>query len=283
MSEPVTEPMFGHRLTWKYVSWVPFLAIAALHVACLAAPFTFSWSALGVAVFLWWAAGGLGICLCYHRLLTHRSFKTPRWFEYFLTTLGCLNLQGGPIRWVGTHRIHHKESDTELDPHSPKHGFDWGHVLWCLHKDPHGRNLCDFAPDLQRDRVMVWLDSYFWVPQVGLGFLLYLGGGWSWVVWGIAVRTVFTYHATWFVNSASHTWGYRTYETRELSRNLWWVSVLAFGEGWHNNHHQFPRSAAHGLRRFEIDPTYMTIKALSWVGLARDIHLPDRQDERAAA
>ena len=155
MSESVSEPLYGHRFTWKYVSWGPFIAIAALHVACIAAPFTFSWSALGIAALLWWIAGGLGICLCYHRLLTHRSFTTPRWFEYFLTTLGCLNWQGGPIRWVGTHRIHHKESDTPLDPHSPNHGFDWAHMLWCLLKDPYGRTLSDFAPDLSRDRVMV--------------------------------------------------------------------------------------------------------------------------------
>jgi len=260
--------------SWKHVDWVPFTAIALLHVACIAAPFYFSWSALGIAVLFWWIAGGLGVCLCYHRLLTHRSFKTPKPVEYLLTAMGCLNLQGGPIKWVGTHRIHHKESDTELDPHSPKHGFDWAHVLWCVVRDPQGRDLRRYAPDLQRDRVMVWLDKYFWVPQVAVGVALYALGGIPWLVWGVAVRTVFTYHATWFVNSASHTWGYRNFDTREESRNLWWVSLLAFGEGWHNNHHAFPRSAAHGLRRLELDPTYWTIKVMSWVGLARDIHVP---------
>lgn len=276
MSDSSTpQPIYGHRFTWKYVSWTPFIAIAILHVACLAAPFYFSWSALGVAVLLWWLTGGVGICLCYHRLLTHRSFKTPKAFEYLLTAIACLNLQGGPIQWVGTHRLHHKESDTELDPHSPQHGFNWAHVMWCLLDDPYGRDRRKFAPDLLRDRVMVWLDDYFWVPQVLLGFLLYALGGLSWVIWGVAVRTVFTYHTTWFVNSAAHTWGYRTYKTRELSRNLWWVALLSWGEGWHNNHHAFPRSAAHGLKRFELDPTYWTIKVLSWFGLARDIYVAD--------
>ena len=275
----VAEPGFS----WSQVKWVHFAAIGALHVACLAAPFTFTWSGLGIAVLLWWAAGGLGICLCFHRLLTHRSFKTPKAFEYFLTTLGCLNWQGGPIQWVGTHRIHHKESDTELDPHSPNHGFDWAHVLWCVVRDPHGRDLRRFAPDLLRDRGMVLIDRFFWVPQVVLGLVLYALGGWSWVIWGVAVRTVFTYHATWFVNSASHTWGYRNFDTPERSTNLWWVALLAFGEGWHNNHHAFPRSAAHGLKRLEIDPTYLTIKMLSWVGLARDIVLPEWQDKQVSA
>jgi len=265
-----TTPQFH----WRNIERTAFIAIAALHVACLAAPFYFTWGALAVGVFLWWVAGGLGICLCFHRLLTHRSFKTPKPFEYFLTALGCLNWQGGPIRWVGTHRLHHKESDTEFDPHSPRHGFDWSHMLWCVVQDPYGRNRNDYAPDLQRDRGMQLLEQYFWVPQVVLAFLLYAIGGLPWVIWGIAVRTVFTYHSTWFVNSASHTWGYRNFKTREKSRNLWWVALLAFGEGWHNNHHAFPRSAAHGLRRFELDPTYWAIKMLSWVGLAKDIHLP---------
>jgi stearoyl-CoA desaturase (delta-9 desaturase) len=281
MGEPTPDTIAHPHFDWKQVDWVPFTAIAFLHLVCLAAPFFFTWSALGVAILLWWIAGGIGICLCYHRLLTHRSFKTPKWFEYLLTACGCLNLQGGPIKWVGTHRVHHKESDTDLDPHSPTHGFDWSHMLWCVINDPQGRNLRDYAPDLQRDPVMMWLDRYFWIPQVVLGFGLYFLGGWPWVIWGVAVRTVFTYHATWFVNSASHTWGYRNFDTRELSRNLWWVSVLAFGEGWHNNHHAYPRSAAHGLRRHEIDLTYMTIKALSWVGLARDVYVPKDARERA--
>lgn len=268
---------------WSRVAWPSFVGLVILHAACLAAPFTFTWSGLGVAVLLWWGAGGLGVCLGYHRLLTHRSFKTYKPVEYVLTALGTLNLQGGPIKWVGTHRIHHKESDTDLDPHSPKHGFDWSHILWCVIEDPFDRDLRKYAPDLKRDKFMVFLDRFFWLPQVVLAVVLYALGGWSWVIWGVAVRTVFTYHATWFVNSASHTWGYRNFDTRERSRNLWWVALVSFGEGWHNNHHAFPRSAAHGLYKMEWDPTYWTIKAMGWIGLAKDIHVADPKGAKSHA
>lgn len=273
-SDAATVPGFD----FTNMDWGNFIAIAGLHVACLLAPFYFTWGALGIAVLLWWAAGSLGICMGYHRLLTHRSFKTPKLFEYFLTTLGSLNWQGGPVKWVGTHRLHHKESDTDKDPHSPMHGFSWAHVLWCFVKDPAGRDPRKLAPDLERDRVHALLDRFFWVPQVALAVVLYALGGLPWVIWGVAVRTVFSYHATWFVNSASHYWGYRNYETREESRNNWWVALISWGEGWHNNHHAHQRSAAHGLRWFEIDVTYWMIVALSWVGLARDIVLPKPEE-----
>ena len=266
--------------------------ISFTHLAALAAPFYFSWSGLAWLAALAWLTGGIGITLCFHRLLTHRSFKTYKWFEYLLTTIGCLAWQGGPIQWVGTHRIHHKHSDQELDPHTPKHGFTWAHMLWCMHKQPEGRKAVDAARDLHRDPVLRLLNRYFWVPQFMLAGLLFVLGqyvapqwwstaplGWSWVLWGVCLRTVVVYHGTWFVNSAAHTWGYRNYETKDLSTNLWWVALLGFGEGWHNNHHAHQRSAAHGLRWFEFDLTYWMIRLLACVGLARDIVLPGR-DQR---
>jgi stearoyl-CoA desaturase (delta-9 desaturase) len=141
----------------------------------------------------------------------------------------------------------------------------------------------DAAKDLQRDPVMAAIDRWFWVPQVVLAAVL-LGVGWaiggwtlgvSWVVWGVALRTVVVFHITWFVNSAAHTWGYQNFQTTgEHSTNLWWVALISFGEGWHNNHHAHPRSAAHGLRWYEVDMTYLTILALSWLGLARDVKKP---------
>jgi stearoyl-CoA desaturase (delta-9 desaturase) len=252
--------------------WGNVVAIGALHVGALLAPFFFSWSALAVAVVLWWISGGLGVCLGYHRLLTHRSFETPKIIEYALTIFGNLTWQGSPIRWVGTHRMHHRDSDTETDPHSPQHGFSWAHTFWCLMEDPLGRNPRELAGDMQRDKVHVILDRYFWVPQMILAVVLYALGGWPWVIWGICVRTVFTYHATWFVNSAAHTWGYRNFETRENSHNTWWVALLSFGEGWHNNHHAFARSARHGLRWWEIDLTYVTIRLMAMLRLAKNVH-----------
>ncbi len=269
-------------VTWADIDWWHFTPIALMHAACLAAPFYFSWSGVALAVFLWWACGGLGICLCYHRLLTHRSFKTPKPVEYFLTVLGVLNWQGGPIEWVGMHRLHHKHSDGEEDPHSPKHGFNWAHVLWVVTKYRGNVPPQDAAKDLARDPFLRFIDKYHWAPQIGLAALLYGLGQWagglglSWVVWGVCIRMVVTYHITWFVNSASHTWGYRSHDTDDDSRNLWWVALLSFGEGWHNNHHAHQRAAAHGRRWWEIDPTYLTIVAMSWVGLAKDIVRPGR-------
>jgi stearoyl-CoA desaturase (delta-9 desaturase) len=181
------------------------------------------------------------------------------------------------------HRLHHKHADTDHDPHSPQHGFGWSHILWMMQKRLAGLEARDAARDLQRDAYMRWIDRWFWLPQVVLAAVLFglgwLVDGWmlglSWVVWGVAVRSVFVFHSTWFVNSAAHTWGYQNYPTTgEKSTNLWWVALLSFGEGWHNNHHAHPRSASHGLRWFEFDMTWWTIKALSWVGLARDLNRP---------
>jgi fatty-acid desaturase len=270
---------YEHTIRFKDLDWTIFLGIMSLHAAALLAPFFFSWSGLALAIFLWWAVGGLGITLCYHRLLTHRSFKTPKAVEYFLTALGTMSWQGPPIKWVGTHRIHHTHSDGEGDPHSPKHGFNWAHMLWCLRKDPPDWDPRAAAKDLQRDKGLALIDRMHFVPQFILAGIL-LGGGWawggwwlgvSWVVWGVAVRTVFVYHATWFVNSASHTWGYRNYETDDDSRNNWWVALLGFGEGWHNNHHAHQRAAAHGRRWWEFDITYLTIRAMEMVGLATKV------------
>ncbi|MFW6060998.1 MAG: acyl-CoA desaturase [Phycisphaeraceae bacterium] len=279
-----TPPRRG-GLQWSNLDWKVIIAMTVLHVVALAAvlPMFFTWSGLALMFLFMWISGGLGITLGFHRLLTHRSFRTPRWLEYTLTLCGCLAWQGAPANWVGVHRLHHKHADSDHDPHSPDHGFTWSHILWTLHKRIEGIRGVDAARDLMRDRPMRWINRLYWLPQFILaGALLGIGwaiGGWtlalSWIIWGIALRTVIVFHGTWFVNSAAHTWGYQNYEsTGEHSTNNWWVAIVSFGEGWHNNHHAHPRSAAHGLRWFEFDPTWWTIKLLSWVGLARDVHLP---------
>lgn len=258
--------------------------MALIHAGCfLALLAPFHWSQPVLALFLWWVCGGLGICLCYHRLLTHKSFDTPKWVRYGLTMLGASCLEGGPVKWVGTHRIHHAHSDEPDDPHTPHHGFNWAHIWWAIVKDNPSRPARDAAKDLQRDPVINLIDRYAWVPAVVL--MLVIGaagyavfGTWQgavgWIAWGVFIRTVFVYHATWFVNSASHTWGYRNYETEDDSRNNWWVALLSFGEGWHNNHHADQRSAAHGHKWYEIDLTWWTIKVMSWMGLAWNIKQP---------
>ncbi len=280
-------------IEWANLNWTVILGIGMMHLIALFVfvPSLFSWSGLILALLLGWITGGVGITLCYHRLLTHRSFKTPKWFEYVLTVCGCLAWQGGPVTWVGVHRLHHKHSDTDHDPHSPEHGFTWAHILWTLHDKLEGICGEDAAKDLLRDKGQRVLNRYFYVPQLVLTVLLFaIGfaiGGWqlglSWIVWAIAFRTVAVFHITWFVNSAAHTWGYQNYEeTGEKSTNLWWVALLSFGEGWHNNHHALPRSAAHGLRWYEFDLTYWTIRALSLVGLAKQIVMP-REDQMPKA
>ncbi|MFW6032070.1 MAG: acyl-CoA desaturase [Phycisphaeraceae bacterium] len=272
------------QLNWPIVSFMIGIHLLAGLVFW---PATFSWSGLVLMLVLFWVTTGLGIGLCFHRLLTHRSYRVPRWLEYLLTICGCLALQGRPTEWVGMHRLHHKHSDTEHDPHSPQHGFTWAHMLWILYRHVGGVSGRDAAKDLLRDPVMRWIDRLFWLPQVLLAGGLFAAGwaigGWtlglSWVVWGVALRTVLVFHATWFVNSASHTWGYQNYpHTGEHSTNLWWVAIFSFGEGWHNNHHAHPRSAAHGLRWFEPDPTWWTIRLLQFLGLARDVKTPDPED-----
>ncbi|QDU72574.1 acyl-CoA desaturase [Mucisphaera calidilacus] len=276
---PISATRSSHPSLRGGLDWTVIIGLGWLHVVAIAAPWTFTWSGLAWLLVLWYLTGGLGIVLCYHRLLTHRSFACPRWLEYTLTFLACAAWQGRPSHWVGTHRIHHKHSDDEGDPHTPQHGFTWSHIFWTMFKEPEGMKADDFAKDLQRDAGMRWFDKWFVVPQFIIAlFLIALGyalGGTelaiSWFVWGVALRTVWVWHVTWFVNSATHTWGYRNFKTGEHSTNLWWVAILSFGEGWHNNHHAHPRSATHGMRWFEIDPTNWLIALLEATGLAWNV------------
>jgi stearoyl-CoA desaturase (delta-9 desaturase) len=275
---------------WSRFNWPQILWFALIQLAVVLAPFTFSWSGMVICGILYLLVG-FGITLGYHRLLTHRSFQTPRVVEYILTVLGSLATQGGPLQWVAIHRMHHQNSDDEGDPHSPREGFWWSHVLWWM---PHHPRLDEnefygnYVADLTKDPVHRFLQRFQIILPLSLGGLLYLGGelwggvGLSWLVWGLFVRTALLYHATWLVNSATHVWGYRSHITRDRSTNLWWVALLSLGEGWHNNHHAFPRSAQHGLRWWEIDVTYWLVRMLSWVGLAKHIHVPGKILRRSA-
>jgi fatty-acid desaturase len=272
------------------INWSSIFWSSMIHVGVVLAPFTFTWSGLAVCCVLYVLAG-FGVTLGYHRLLTHRSFQTPRWVEYVLALLGSLANQGGPLQWVAVHRQHHQHSDTEGDPHSPLDGMWWAHVLWWM---PHIPTFHDpayyerYVPDLARSRYYQFLQRWQLVPPIALAGLLFaLGQAWggvglSWLVWGIFVRTTLVFHATWLVNSATHRWGYRNYNTRDRSTNLWWVALVSLGEGWHNNHHAFPRSARHGLRWWELDVTYVMIRLLSFVALARQIHVPGKILRRLA-
>jgi fatty-acid desaturase len=255
------------------------LALLAIHLIALAAflPQFTNWSAVAVGAVLYFMTGCLGITLGFHRLLTHRSMRVPRALECFLAICGTLALQGGPIEWISTHRIHHKYSDTPLDPHDSNKGFWWSHIGWLIFPNPAkltSEEEVRFAHDLASDGFYRFLERGMIPMQIVLGLALFAAGGWSWVIWGIFVRLVLVYHITWFVNSAAHETGYQSYASKDRSTNSWWVAILAWGEGWHNNHHAFPFSARHGLKWYEFDLTWLAISALERLGLAKDVKLP---------
>jgi fatty-acid desaturase len=260
------------------INWTTTFFMAAFHVGAIAALFFFSWKALLLAAVLWWVSGSLGIGMAYHRLLTHRGYKTSKWVEYFLTLCGTLALEGGPISWVATHRVHHQNTDKEGDPHSPQDGGLWAHMGWILtgkamHNVASGEYM-SFVPDLRKDKFHVWISKWHWVPLAILGAALFAIGGWPFLLWGIFFRTVIGLHATWLVNSATHMWGSQRFLTGDTSTNSFWVAILTFGEGWHNNHHASPQSARHGLAWYEFDMNWYGIAALKTLGLAWDIKLP---------
>ena len=273
------------NLNWSTLASV----IVLFHVGAVAALFMFSWPVFFATAFLYCVTICLGISLGYHRLHTHRSYKTALWVEYLFAVCGTLNLEGGPIFWVATHRIHHQKSDQPGDPHSPNDGAFWSHVGWLLFGEVNHNNtrlMSRYAPDLAKHRFYVWLNNYHWVPIIVLAAILYAIGGAPLFFWGIFLRVTVGLHATWLVNSAAHMWGYRNFETRDESRNTWWVALFSFGEGWHNNHHAHPTSARHGLAWYEIDPSWMLLNVMKAVGLASNIKeakLPNRLTEREAA
>jgi stearoyl-CoA desaturase (delta-9 desaturase) len=267
------------------INWVTASVMVIFHVLAVVALFFFTWTGFFVAIFLWWLSTSVGIGMGYHRLLTHRGYKIPRWLEYCLTVCATLALEGGPIFWVATHRIHHQFSDQDGDPHSPVEGTWWAHMGWILvgksmHHDT--STLARYVPDLAKDKFYVWITKYHYVPLIAVGVILLAAGGWPVVLWGIFLRTVVGLQTTWLVNSATHSWGTRRYKTRDLSTNSLWVALLTWGEGWHNNHHAHPTSARHGLKWYEIDFNWYGIWMLNKLGLARDLRVADlRADELA--
>lgn len=273
VANPSKTPVKGGNLSWTNV-----IFFSVVHILALLAPWFFSWSALGTAIFLHWLLGSIGICLGYHRLLTHRSFQVPKPVEYAIATIGALALQGGPIFWVAGHRRHHLHTeDIDKDPYSAKRGFWWSHMLWLFYDDSESfdyQSYKRFAPDLDRDGYYRWLNQHFLWLQLPLGIGLYLLGGWSFVIYGMFVRAVCLWHSTWLINSATHMYGYRRFDCEDNSRNLWWAALLTYGEGWHNNHHAYPNVAKAGWQWWELDMTWWAIKGLERLGLAKKIILP---------
>ncbi len=233
---------------------------------------------------------GMGITVGYHRLFTHRSFKTTRLVRALLAVLGSMAVEGPLLEWVATHRKHHQFSDQPGDPHSPhvNHAPGWRgtlHGLWHAHagwmlRGKDRANPARYAKDLLADEDLRIISRTFplWVLAglalpFGLGVALTgsVTGGLTGLLWGGAVRIFLLHHATFSINSLCHSFGRRPFATRDRSRNLAWLAPLAFGEAWHNNHHAFPTSARHGLRRWELDPGGWLIAALERSHLAWDV------------
>ena len=274
--------------------------MALYHLVALLAfvPWFFSWSGVALSFISLYCLSTLGINLCYHRLLTHQGLIVPKWLEHTFAIFGVCCLQDTPARWVAIHRMHHKHTDVQPDPHSPLVTFLWGHMGWLFVENRELSKLTTYeryARDILRDPFYLRLErnlNWVWIhlAHVALIFLSGLAVGWplwgywagvqfglSWLVWGVAVRTVYAWHVTWSVNSVTHLWGYRNYETDENSRNNWLIALATNGEGWHNNHHADQRSARHGHRWWELDVTWWTIRALKAVGLAHEICRPNRK------
>lgn len=291
--DPIGRPVGADRgrIIWPYA-----VAIAVYHLLLGLAfvPWLFSWTGLLLIPLGNYLFCSLGIGAGYHRLLTHRSFRCPKWLEHTLAVLGVCSLQDSPARWVMIHRMHHQHSDRQPDPHSPLVNFFWSHMGWVLVEnrelsrlETYERYARDILQDpfylrLERGQLWVWV---YVVHAVLLG-LAGFAAGWLWtgeamggvqfglsiLLYGVIYRTIYTWHVTWAVNSASHMWGYRTFETDENSRNNWFSGLTTNGEGWHNNHHADPRSAVHGFYRWwELDVTYLSIRCLGFLGLATDI------------
>ncbi|HKO98207.1 MAG TPA: fatty acid desaturase [Pyrinomonadaceae bacterium] len=267
------------------IKWNTTVFMIIFHAGAIASLFMLSWKVLPVTIFLWWVSGSLGVGMGFHRLLTHRGYKTPKAVEYFLTLCGLMALEGGAINWVVTHRIHHANTDAEGDPHSPRDGSWWAHMGWILrgtaqqHDDVTMRR---YAPDLMKDPIHRFMNTFYYVPLIISGIVLLAIGGWSWLFVGVFLRVTIGLHFTWLVNSATHLWGTRRFVTTDDSTNSWWVALLTFGEGWHNNHHAHPRAAKHGLTWYEIDINWYGIRALQMLGLAKRIQLISGEQIEAA-
>ena len=274
---------------------IGFVAVHLL-AALAVLPWYFSWTGVVLFVAGIYVFGVLGINIGFHRLLTHRAFSCPLWLEHTLAVLGTCCMQFSPAFWVAVHRRHHHYADDEMDPHSPLKSFFWAHFGWLLVRPPDMKPapmIDRYSRDLMRDPFYVMLEarknwikltlaSWMLLFMAGFAVSLISGGslldafqfGSSLFVWGGALRTVFVWHTTWAVNSVTHVWGYRSYNTPDDSRNNPIIGLLAGGEGWHNNHHADPTSARHGHKWWELDLSWMTIQLLMLLGLATKVSLP---------
>jgi len=251
-----------------------FFLIGGVHLIALSQAMKyFSWDAFALMIFLHWLTASVGICFGFHRFLTHKACTLPVWLAYTIAFCGTLACQNGPIKWVAHHRLHHKYSDAEGDPHNARKGFWWAHWGWLFFTDKtldSETEIHRLAKDIADVPYYQRLEQFMLPIQVIFGIILFGIGGMPWLIWGIFVRLVLVWHSTWFVNSAAHTFGYKNFPLNDLSTNCWWVAILSYGEGWHNNHHKLGNSAIYGLRGWQIDMTWWIISFFRFLGVAHD-------------
>jgi stearoyl-CoA desaturase (delta-9 desaturase) len=286
-STPASEQLLTktHRLYVTLIVFVPFVALIVAVYWCWNREVRFT--DLSVLLFLY-ALTGFSITAGFHRLFAHHSYKTVKPVKYFLAIFGSMAAQGFFFTWIAEHRIHHRGSDQEGDPHSPHtgnrgtfKGILHAHVGWLF--DERIADPIPLVPDLASDPMLAFIDKVWWL-WIALGLLIPSAIGWladgshgalRGLVWGGLVRIFLLNHVTWSVNSICHMWGQRAFRTNDFSTNMPLIGILAVGEGWHNNHHAFPSSARHGLARGQFDATWILIRGLELLGLAWDVRIPD--------
>ena len=223
----------------------------------------FSWHYVFVAVASYYSRMFF-VTAAYHRYFSHRSFKAGRIFQFVMAFLAMTSSQKGVLWWASHHRQHHQYSDRDEDVHSPHHGWWWSHIGWFLSdrfNETDGSKIQDFYkyPELR------WLDRHWTLPVWAYAGVLYLLGGWPYILWGFFLATVFLWHGTFTINSVAHLWGTRRYNTKDDSRNNFLLALITLGEGWHNNHHRFPGAVKSGIRWWEVDLTFHGLQFLSWM------------------
>lgn len=255
--------------------------------------FQFNWSTLWVVVALYVITGLFGMSLSYHRNLSHKSFKLSKWLEYLFAYCGVLALEGNPIDWVSMHRYHHQVADTEQDPQRLDQRFLWLSNYYASTKRVDTRYFVIFQEmeknillmvrkqvrrdnvrDLEKQIFYKFIHKTYLLHPISLAMLLYVVGGMPFLIWGMGVRTVIVLHTTLLVNSICHRSGKQQWKTHDLSINNGWMSLVTFGESWHNNHHAFPYSARHGFEWWEIDIGWYVIRFLRAIGVATNVKLP---------
>lgn len=275
----VDDPKKGPPRRFSLLKMAPFLGVHVVAIVGVAVT-GLSWKGFALAIGLYYLRM-FGVTAGYHRYFSHRTFRTGRVFQFLLAWLAVSSTQKGVLWWAAHHRKHHKESDKPGDLHSmARDGFFWSHVGWILAEENDKTDEKRIS-DLTRFPELRWLDRFHLVPVVTLAVGLFFALGWKGLLWGYFVSTVLLWHGTFTINSLCHYIGKARYRTGDESKNSFWLALLTMGEGWHNNHHYYPRSTAQGFYWWEIDPTYYVLKALSFVGIVRDLHLPSEAVKNA--